>query len=74
MLVFKSRQNEFQKVQQKVQVPEVLVAPVSIQNHTVTKDLVSEVTGAQNIAVVHEWLSVNAGSEKVTECIINLFG
>jgi glycosyltransferase involved in cell wall biosynthesis len=72
-LVFKSHQNEFQKVQQKVQVPEVLVAPVSIQNYTVAKNLVAEVIGAQNIAVVHEWLSVNAGSEKVTECIINLF-
>ncbi len=32
----------------------------------------SEIVGQEKVAIVHEWLSTKAGSEKVTECLINL--
>ena len=31
-----------------------------------------DISGQEKVAIVHEWLSTKAGSEKVTECLINL--
>ncbi len=32
----------------------------------------TEISPKEKVAIVHEWLSTKAGSEKVTECLINL--
>jgi glycosyltransferase involved in cell wall biosynthesis len=54
-------------------VSEVFTIPVPSHKHSTPKNRVDTYVGSHNIAVVHEWLSVKAGSEKVTECIVNLF-